>query len=88
MAAGTPPVTLGAGKILATQTATMGGIELQTEGYMFGIAGAVYDGSDNLAVGDTFIFKQSDAVILKYGSTIYYYLDITNVQGIVLPIAP
>lgn len=88
MAAGPPSVTLGAGKILATQTLTMGGIELQTEGYLFGVVADIYNGSDDLVVGDTFMFKQNDAVVLKYGSTIYYYLDVANTQGIVLPIAP
>ena len=83
-----PSLTLGAGKMLATQTASMDGIEIQTEGYLFGIIDSIYDAADNLVAGDTFLFKESDAIMLKYGSTIYYFLDVQNIQGIVLPFAP
>lgn len=83
-----PGVVLSSGKMLATQTSSMGGIELQTDGYLFGIVDSVFDGSDSLVAGDSFLFKQSDAIQLKYGSTIYYFLDVINIQGIVVPAAP
>lgn len=83
-----PSIVLGNGKMLATQTTDFSGIEIQTEGYLIGVIDDVYESADKVVVGDTFIFKESDAIQLKYGSTIYYYLDIENIQGIILPFAP
>ena len=74
-----PDVTLTAGKILAEQTTSGLGIEVQTPGYIFGVTVAVYDGSDGAQTNQSVLFKEADAVVLKYGSTIYYLMDVENI---------
>lgn len=69
-----PNIVLGAGQILAIQSDSALGIEIQTFGFLYGLIVMVYDGSDKSTVGQLFIFKQSDALVLKFGSTVYYQL--------------
>lgn len=78
-----PSLQLGTGKLLAVQSSSQAGIEVQTEGWIFAMIDDVYEGSDILTVGNLFLLEQSKAVQIKYGSSIYYYLDAKDAVGFV-----
>lgn len=76
------------GTLLATQATDTDyfGIEVQTPGYLVGVVDDVYATTDKTAVGQYFIFKESEAIILKYGSTLYYLLEEASLIGVQNPI--
>lgn len=73
-------IVLPANNILVTQSSVSGaGIEVQTPGYVFGVVAAVSSVSNGVQTNQSVLFKQKDAVVLKYGSSVYYLLDESNV---------
>lgn len=75
-----PDITLSKGQILATPSAISEiGMVVQTPGYMFGHVAAVYQTADGAAVNQSVLFKESDAVVVKYGSTVYYLMSEENI---------
>lgn len=82
-----PDIILNNGQILATQTDSGLGIEIQTPGFLFASVVMVSDTTDNSTLGQTFLFKESKAVTFKYGSTIYYQLheDDVNFKEVLPP---
>jgi hypothetical protein len=68
-----PDLILNAGTILVTQSSSLIGIEMISQGFQTGLVALVNDLSDSSAVNDTIVFRQSDVIAqLKYDSVIYY----------------
>lgn len=70
-----PDIILKRGTILVSQSGSGLGIEMQSQGFLFGYVELVNDLSDSTAIGDTVVYKQQDVIVqFKYGSTIYFVL--------------
>lgn len=76
-----PDIVLGGGQILVYQSGSVLGFEVQTNGYIFATIDLVNDSTDGSVVGQVVLFKQSDGIQLKYGSTIYFIVEEKKVVG-------
>jgi hypothetical protein len=81
-----PNFNLAAGQFLATQSSSVLGIEIQSQGYLFATVDDVYEGSDFAVAGQSVIFREKDAIKMKYGSTIYYLLSETDIKSTEIPL--
>jgi hypothetical protein len=79
--------TLAAGQVLAIQTDSILGIEIQSQGFLFATVYDVYSGSDLTASGDSIMFKEKDAIKMKYGSTIFYILNESDIRSKETPLS-
>lgn len=71
-----PDVILKTGTILVTQTTSVLGIEMVTQGFLMGYVELVNDLSDSTAVGDIIVFNQKEVIAsFVYGSSVYYVLN-------------
>lgn len=70
-----PDIILNRGTVLVTQSSSALGIELISQGFLFGLVVLVNDLSDATVLNDTVLFREKDVITsFFYGSSIYYLL--------------
>lgn len=71
-----PDIILKKGTILVAQGSSSIGIELISQGYLFGYVELVNDLCNGTVLGELVVFNEKQVLIqFKYGSTIYYILE-------------